>query len=82
MDIENWLRGLALQQYVTAFRDNAIDAEILPELTDADLDVWSRGLMVHASRASGRMRYGTGSPRGRHNDRGSPLERYSTLKRA
>src|SRR5215203_3239556 len=38
MDIENWLRGLALQQNITAFRDNAIDAEILPELTDADLE--------------------------------------------
>ena len=38
MDIENWLRGLGLQQYVAAFRDNAIDAEILPELTEADLE--------------------------------------------
>src|SRR5215831_819147 len=38
MDIETWLRGLGLQQYVAAFRDNAIDAEILPELTDADLE--------------------------------------------
>src|SRR5918995_5210915 len=38
MDIEKWLRGLGLQQYGTAFRDNAIDAEILPELTDADLE--------------------------------------------
>ena len=31
MDIETWLRGLGLQQYVAAFRDNAIDAEILPD---------------------------------------------------
>ena len=38
MDIEKWLHGLGLQQYVTAFRDNAIDAEVLPELTDADLE--------------------------------------------
>ncbi len=38
MDIETWLRGLGLQQYLAAFRDNAIDAEILPELTDADLE--------------------------------------------
>src|SRR5918997_4219948 len=38
MDIENWLRGLGLQQYITAFRENAIDAEVLPELTDADLE--------------------------------------------
>ena len=38
MDIETWLRGLGLQQYLAAFRDNAIDAEIVPELTDADLE--------------------------------------------
>jgi hypothetical protein len=38
MDIEKWLRGLGLQQYAAAFRDNAIDAEILPDLTDADLE--------------------------------------------
>jgi class 3 adenylate cyclase/predicted ATPase len=38
MDIEKWLCGLGLQQYVTTFRDNAIDAEILPELNEADLE--------------------------------------------
>ncbi|RWA97374.1 AAA family ATPase [Mesorhizobium sp.] len=38
MDIAAWLRGLGLQQYEQAFRDNAIDAEVLPELTDADLE--------------------------------------------
>ncbi|UQD96026.1 adenylate/guanylate cyclase domain-containing protein [Bradyrhizobium japonicum] len=38
MDVEKWLRGLGLQQYVAAFRDNAVDPEILPELTDADLE--------------------------------------------
>jgi class 3 adenylate cyclase/predicted ATPase len=38
MDIEKWLRGLGLQQYAAAFRDNAVDAEILPELTDVDLE--------------------------------------------
>ncbi|ESY74482.1 hypothetical protein X740_31770 [Mesorhizobium sp. LNHC221B00] len=32
------MRGLGLQQYEQAFRDNAIDAEVLPELTDADLE--------------------------------------------
>jgi SAM domain (Sterile alpha motif) len=38
MDIEKWLCSLGLQQYVAAFRDNAVDAEILPELTEADLE--------------------------------------------
>ena len=37
MDIAAWLRGLGLEQYEQTFRENAIDAEVLPELTDADL---------------------------------------------
>jgi class 3 adenylate cyclase len=38
MDIEKWLCCLGLQQYVTKFRNNAIDAEVLSELTEADLE--------------------------------------------
>ena len=38
MDISAWLRGLDLAQYEPIFRENAIDAEILPELTEADLE--------------------------------------------
>jgi class 3 adenylate cyclase len=37
MDIEAWLRGLGLEQYAPAFRDNDIDAEVLPDLTGDDL---------------------------------------------
>lgn len=37
MDVEGWLCGLGLQQYAAAFRDNAIDDTILPELTAEDL---------------------------------------------
>ena len=37
MDVGAWLRGLELEQYEQAFRDNAIDAEILPRLTAEDL---------------------------------------------
>ena len=33
MDIAAWLHSLGMQQYEAAFRDNAIDAAILPELT-------------------------------------------------
>jgi class 3 adenylate cyclase len=32
-----WLRGLGLQQYEPAFRDNGIDTQILPKLTAQDL---------------------------------------------
>jgi class 3 adenylate cyclase len=38
MDIAEWLRTLGLEQYEPLFRQNAIDDEILPELTDADLE--------------------------------------------
>jgi hypothetical protein len=36
MDIEAWLRGLGLEQYAPAFRDNDIDA-VLPRPTPEDL---------------------------------------------
>jgi hypothetical protein len=38
VDISAWLRGLDLAQYEPIFRENAIDGEILPELTEADLE--------------------------------------------
>jgi hypothetical protein len=37
-DIAAWLRGLGLERYETAFRENAIDGGVLPEPTDADLE--------------------------------------------
>ncbi len=37
MDIGAWLRGLGLEQYEEAFRDSAIDGEILPKLTAGEL---------------------------------------------
>src|ERR1700757_4067302 len=38
MDLGGWLRSLGLEQYEAAFRENAIDAEVLPDLTDQDLE--------------------------------------------
>ena len=38
MDVGDWLRSLGLGQYEAAFRENEIDAEVLPDLTDADLE--------------------------------------------
>src|SRR4051794_14557894 len=38
MDVGEWLRSLNLEQYAKAFQDNAVDAEVLPELTEADLE--------------------------------------------
>ena len=37
IEITSWLRGLGLEQFATAFLENDIDAEILPELTADDL---------------------------------------------
>ena len=37
MDIESWLRGLGLEKYASAFRENEIDAAMLPKLTADDL---------------------------------------------
>jgi class 3 adenylate cyclase len=37
MEVVAWLRGLGLEQYAPAFRDNDIDLEVLPELTTDDL---------------------------------------------
>jgi hypothetical protein len=36
MDVGAWLRGLG--QYERTFRDSEIEADILPELTEADLE--------------------------------------------
>ena len=35
--VGDWLKGLGLEQYARAFRDNDIDRDILPELTADDL---------------------------------------------
>jgi SAM domain (Sterile alpha motif) len=33
MDVAAWLKGLGLERYAPAFRDNDVDAEVLPKLT-------------------------------------------------
>jgi class 3 adenylate cyclase len=38
VDVSAWLRELGLERYADAFDANAIDAEVLPELSDADLE--------------------------------------------
>ena len=37
MDLGDWLRGLGLEEYEAAFRDNKIDERSLPRLTAEDL---------------------------------------------
>ena len=38
MDVGGWLRNLGLGQYEAAFIENAIDTDVLPELTEGDLE--------------------------------------------
>jgi class 3 adenylate cyclase/predicted ATPase len=38
MDVGDWLQGLGLGQYLVLFREHAIDPDVLPDLTDADLE--------------------------------------------
>ena len=38
MDLGDWLRSLGLGQYEAAFRENAIERSVLPDLTDQDLE--------------------------------------------
>jgi class 3 adenylate cyclase/predicted ATPase len=37
LDIDGWLRGIGLEQYAQTFRDNALDADVLCDLTDEHL---------------------------------------------
>ena len=47
MDISVWLRSLDMEQYEQAFRENAIDAAVLPELTADDLRELGVSLVGH-----------------------------------
>jgi class 3 adenylate cyclase/predicted ATPase len=38
MDVGGWLRNLGLGQYESAFEENAVDFDVLPELTEDDLE--------------------------------------------
>ena len=37
MDVADWLRRLGLERYAASFRENEIDAAVLPRLTVEDL---------------------------------------------
>jgi class 3 adenylate cyclase len=50
VDIAAWLQSLGMQQYEEAFRDNAIDAAVLPELTADDLKELGVNLVGHRRR--------------------------------
>ena len=47
MDVGSWLRGLGLERYEQAFRDNAVDGEVLPRLTADDLKDMGVAIVGH-----------------------------------
>ena len=47
MDLSAWLRSLGLEQYEQAFRDNAVEPDVLPRLTAADLEELGVSLVGH-----------------------------------
>ena len=47
MDIGGWLRGLGLERYEQAFRENEIELRVLPELTADDLRELGVGAIGH-----------------------------------
>ena len=50
MDVGDWLRNLGLGQYADSFRDNEIDASVLPGLTAEDLKDLGVTLVGHRRR--------------------------------
>jgi class 3 adenylate cyclase/predicted ATPase len=47
MELGGWLRSLGLEQYESAFRDNAVDETVLPDLTAEDLKDLGVGPIGH-----------------------------------
>ena len=47
MGVTEWLRGLGLEQYANAFREHAIDADVLRDLTADDLRELGVGPIGH-----------------------------------
>jgi SAM domain (Sterile alpha motif) len=46
VDLAVWLRGLGLEQYEAAFRENAVTERLLPSLTAEDLKgIWAFQLL-------------------------------------
>ncbi len=73
MDVAACLRHLGLEQYGRAFRENDVDAEVLPELTAEDLI----GLGVLSIGHRRKLLAG-----GQPSDRDDPLERRSSYRAA
>ena len=47
IDVSGWLRGLGLEQYIAAFQENEVDADVLRDLTSDDLKEIGVGPVGH-----------------------------------
>jgi hypothetical protein len=64
VEIGQWLRGLGLQSYEQAFRDNGIDLDILPRLTADDLKEIGVLAVGHRRRQTSRPQWFRDTPNG------------------
>src|SRR4051812_7076302 len=74
VDVGAWLRGLGLERYEQAFRDNDINAAVLPRLTADDLKDLGVTLVGHRRRlldAIDALRADGGAPPPRSTDTGA-----------
>ncbi len=78
MDVVAWLRGLGLEQYTATFRDNDIDAVVLPRLTAEDLRELGVASVGHRRRLLDAIA-ALGAPAPAADASGSPAETTVTL---
>ena len=84
MDVGAWLRGLGLGPYEQAFRDNDVDADLLPTLTAddlRDLGVASLGHRRRLLKAIEGLRDGAAGPRGPASAMPAPATRFEAERR-
>jgi class 3 adenylate cyclase/pimeloyl-ACP methyl ester carboxylesterase len=79
MDIADWLRRLGLDQYESAFRDNDVDTETLPNLTADDLRELGVTSLGHRKKLLSAIASLSLTPdRDVEDDRGPPVPKVST----
>jgi hypothetical protein len=68
VEVAAWLQDLGLERYVPAFRDNDVDAEVLPKLTAEDLISIANGGRSRRRGSATRCRARTAAPAGLDRD--------------
>ena len=83
-DVAGWLRGLGLEQYVGIFAENDVDADVVAELTDADLQTLGvtlghRKRLLKAIAALSRVGTNAATPQASPASAPSPERRHMTV---